>query len=396
MEKAGNGPRKTLGSKLARSVWKRVRSWCRAYHVNRYRDWLDLRERDAAMGDGPQLADAEFATIREFWRKNHALEVKDTVYRMVKRFTGNTPDPRYIANDVFFMDILPAINPLEDCRVFQDKSVYGFYFKDFKRPAELFRCIRGVCYGADNEILSRVACVDKVLGWKRPVCVKPAVDSGEGRNVVLREFSRREEVEALFASYDENFLVQEVVGQSEETKRFNPTSLNTFRIVTLFLNGRFSILASVLRVGGRGHIVDNVGAGGFGVGVEPDGSLQAFAHDASANKVFVAHDGTPLAGCRIPSFPRVCEFVERLHKHLPYVSLIGWDVALDAENRPVLIELNAVKPSATFVQLASGPLFGDRFDEVMAYVRDPARRRGLLRAAGAFRVDAQFPETVCW
>lgn len=395
-EQAGSGPRRTAADKLAHSAWKRFRAWYARRHVRRFRAWLDLRERGAAEGDGPQLTADEFTAISRFWSERYGLSVYDTVYRMVKRFTGETPDPRYIANDLFFMELLPALNPIEDSRVFADKSLAGFYFEDFRRPREFFRCVRGVCYDGHNEVVSRGECAALALACDGPVIVKPTVDSGEGRGVGMRRFGSVAEVESLFADYAENFTVQEVVVQSEETKAFNPTSLNTFRIVTLFLNGRFSVLASVLRVGGKGNLVDNVGAGGFGVGVGPDGALQPFAHDAGANKVLVGHDGSPLAGRRIPSFPRVLEFVERLHRRLPYVGLIGWDVALDGANEPVLIELNAVKPGVTFVQLASGPLFGDRFGEVMDYVKDRVRRKPLSRGAGAFRADAQFPEVVCW
>lgn len=396
MQKLRRGPRRSLVERFDRFVWKRVASWYRRLYFRETAEYLDGLQRaalsrlEAVRGPAAPLASDERAALDELWHGRYGIPYHDTYYRFTKLFTGRF-DPRYIPDDIQYLHILPVINPLSDCRVLQDKSVYGFYFPDVRRPHEVFRVVRGTCYGDGDELISRQEAIRRVLAIGRRLCVKPTVENGEGRGVRFCEFGSPDEVERLFDAYGGNFTVQEIVEQSPETSVFNPTSLNTFRITTLFLGGRFSVLASVLRVGGTGSDVDNVGAGGYGVGVEVDGSFQKIAHDSAGHAITVGHDGLPLEGRRVQSFPRLLEFVERLHRRLPYIGLIGWDVALDSSGEPLLIEFNAASLGISYLQLASGPLYGDRLEEIMDYVSSAKRRRMKGRLPGIWRPDAQFP-----
>lgn len=396
VQELSRGPRRSLLDRFDRFVWKRTAAWYRSFYFNETADYLDGLQRaalsrfEATLGPSAPLTMDERAALDGLWRGRYGIPVRDTYYRFVRLFTGRF-SPQYVPDDIQYLHILPAINPLADCRVLQDKSVYGFYFPDVKRPHEIFRTVRGVCYGEGNEFISRDDAVRRAVAFGRRVCVKPTVENGEGRGVSFLDLGSSDEVERLFDVYNGNFTVQEVVSQSPETAVFNPTSLNTFRINTLFLGGRFSVLATVLRVGGMGSDVDNVGAGGYGVGIEADGSLQKIAHDSSGHAIAVGHDGLPLEGLRVPSFSRVLDFVERLHRRIPYIGLVGWDVALDSYGEPLLIEFNAASLGIAYVQLAFGPLYGDRFEEVMDYVASSEKRRMMRRSPGIWRPDAQFP-----
>ena len=68
----------------------------------------------------------------------------------------------------------------------------------------------------------------------------------------------------------------------------------------------------------------------------------------------------------IPSFPQILDFVKELHFRLPYFRLIGWDVSVDMEGNPVMIEWNR---SAELSQVAHGPAFGDYTEEILANAR---------------------------
>ena len=63
-------------------------------------------------------------------------------------------------------------------------------------------------------------------------------------------------IKEVISSYNGDYVIQEVLKQSNITSKFNPTSLNTFRISTLLLNGEFSVLTAMLRFGKEGSIVD--------------------------------------------------------------------------------------------------------------------------------------------
>jgi hypothetical protein len=59
----------------------------------------------------------------------------------------------------------------------------------------------------------------------------------------------------------------------------------------------------------------------------------------------------------------VLDFVKDLHLRLPYFRLIGWDVSVDVNGEPTMIEWNR---SADLSQVAHGPAFGDYTEEIIA------------------------------
>lgn len=44
---------------------------------------------------------------------------------------------------------------------------------------------------------------------------------------------------------------------------------------------------------------------------------------------------------------------------MPHFRLVSWDIAVDNENNPVLVECNLKFGQLDFHQLNNGPLFGD-------------------------------------
>ena len=66
----------------------------------------------------------------------------------------------------------------------------------------------------------------------------------------------------------------------------------------------------------------------------------------------------------IPNFEKVVKTVERMHYQIPYIKLVGWDIALNGENQPTLIENNF----ASMIQIheaVTGPLFGHLMDDLL-------------------------------
>ena len=73
--------------------------------------------------------------------------------------------------------------------------------------------------------------------------------------------------------------------------------------------------------------------------------------------------GVALDNYLIPSFDMVLAFVKDLHTRLPYFKLIGWDISVDINGQPVMIEWNR---SAELSQVAHGPAFGEYTEEILA------------------------------
>lgn len=74
-------------------------------------------------------------------------------------------------------------------------------------------------------------------------------------------------------------------------------------------------------------------------------------------------------GQSIPSYHKLEETALKLHQQNDKCKLIGWDLALDSESTPILIEGNTIFPGISFEQMCSGPIFRERTDEVIDYLK---------------------------
>ena len=54
---------------------------------------------------------------------------------------------------------------------------------------------------------------------------------------------------------------------------------------------------------------------------------------------------------------------------IPNIGIVGWDVALDSNDNPLLIEVNIGGPGILYEQLCTGPIFGERTQEVIEYCK---------------------------
>ena len=60
----------------------------------------------------------------------------------------------------------------------------------------------------------------------------------------------------------------------------------------------------------------------------------------SEDNILSTDSGIVLDGYCLPSYDKVIEMVKRLHLNLPYFRIVGWDIAIQEDGQPVLIEFN--------------------------------------------------------
>lgn len=69
------------------------------------------------------------------------------------------------------------------------------------------------------------------------------------------------------------------------------------------------------------------------------------------------------------------EFVQYWHqKSFPFASLIGWDIIINEKGKPIVIEINLDSADIAPHQIFNGPIFGDRTDEVLEYMKNNPQR----------------------
>lgn len=154
-------------------------------------------------------------------------------------------------------------------------------------------------------------------------------------------------------------LLEEAVRNPEVIRRMNPSSLNTFRIVTFQLpDVGWVPICSYLKVGREGDVVDNSGAGGLLVRLESDG-MTGLAIDFKTRSDHSHHpdSGAALAGIAISEFPAAEDLAVNASKAFSQMGVLGWDIAL-TESGPMIIEVNAA-PACEYPQVAYGGLVTD-------------------------------------
>ena len=338
------------------------------WHLLRNRKVM-IREESSNMNNLSltNLTKEEYSLVQNRWKGVSIFKVLPKYYQMFKTLEHFSPD--FVSDDLFMPFILRKLNNKSESEAFVHKGLYDILFKDtIDRPVTLINCINGVCYNSAFEPISN----DKVIGLVREendIIIKPTVGSCMGRNV-RKIKGNCQEIDAILSQYGDNYIIQKVVNQSEITAIYNSSSLNTFRISTLNINGKVSLSSLMFRCGQEGAFVDNGGAGGIMIGVDIDGHMREYGYNNKYEKIYNTKGGVIFSEGYFPNMNKIVNKVIDVHKKcLPTMGFAGWDIAIDINNNPIMIEVNLVWPGIQFEQLCQGtPIFGDRTDEVIEFL----------------------------
>ena len=320
---------------------------------------------DRYIGKRPRqpLTTDEKAKVREVW-KSLGFPIRYDFFETCKTLVGF--DAYYLPESLYSPVLKGALNPI----ALWSQMLHSWGSVPPILPAQVpVWDGDGQLYDADYVPISFEAAVEKMCRFEREMIIKPSLNSDSGHNVSKFRGNNRKGIETLLKNSGKNYIVQGVVEQHPALKAFNPTSLNTMRITSLYLNGKVSIISSIFRFGSPGSVVDNTGAGGFVCGITKEGILKDICFDIKMNIYCRTVSDIPFAGQPIPSYEKAIEVIRQSHTRLPNVHLIGWDIAIDETGEPILIEINISYPGIIYEQLCSGPLFGERTGEVIEYVK---------------------------
>lgn len=318
----------------------------------------------------PPLSREEKSAVNQTFGRL-GLKPYDADYRVFKKLVGF--DARYVPDDVQIPYVIKSLNPPAHILALEHKGLYPILYKGMNLPKTLVVCINGVLFDEEMNIVP----VSDTLGLLQSVdkcIIKPTSFSGCGSGIKIVETGTigKTDVEEYITEYKGNFIAQQLVKQSSQMSRLSKNSLNTFRISTLFINGKFSVCSVTCRVGMGDSYLDNVAAGNVMVGVQMDGKFMKKAYDSHYGIHTQTDTGVVFENFRIDAIDKMLSFVEDNHKKcLPHCGFVGWDIALDENDEPVMIEVNLYGAGIHFEQLAvEAPLYGDRTDEVIEYVNN--------------------------
>ena len=300
-------------------------------------------------------------TVIPYWKK-YSVKPKLLWYRLYAENSG-VVDPRYIPDDIWFEYVLPYYSNQRFRRFGEDKCLHGIWFPDVKRPVTVAAQIAGVYYDADYNIITKEEAAERCASYGR-FLIKPSVDTGEG--VRIRFYDgltvTPEDMLREFDAFGCNFIAQEIIKQHPALSALNPTSLNTIRIISFLFENEVHILSSILRVGGDGSRVDNVGAGGYACAVMEDGRLGTTAINRRSERCETNAGGVRFDSVVIPAYKDALDMVKRLHTKLAHFKIIGWDIGINESAEPVMIEFNTAPGQNQF---CCGPTFGELTEKVL-------------------------------
>lgn len=272
----------------------------------------------------------------------------------------------YIPTNLHAVELLCKANDHRRTAAFGDKNMADILLKGVKMPHTLLKRMNGYYYYEGRPVSEEEAI--SLCQNMTDVLFKP-VNLSKGKGIknftVINGRTEKEgkSVSDLFHEYGDNFQIQERVQQHERMSALNPTSVNTLRIVTYRSGMDILLIYAVVRIGKLGSVVDNQCAGGISAIIDEKGCLGKYAFGGyEEDNIEKTDTGVVINGYQLPSYEKAIEAVKKLHYQLPYFNLIGWDICIDKEGDPVLLEFNT-RPGLS--QSAFGPGFGKYTERVL-------------------------------
>lgn len=328
--------------------------------------------------------------VRLAWIRKWSVfgQKADPIYFDVfSHYIGDSVDivPENICHDV----IERILNPVHYDGFYADKNNFDLFFPKGVLPTTILRKMNGFYLDADYNLLEitndKLNSILNNCGCKK-IVIKPTLDSSSGRGVKVAEKlsdsfyivgSEKEIVSYnwLQSNYGSDFIIQEALEQFDYISQFNPTSVNTLRLTVYrsVMNNECFVPSAIMRIGGKGSVVDNAHAGGGFVALKLDGSLGKKVFNQFGESSAIFNDIDFSKEYRIENFDKIVDFAKKVGKCVRNHRLLALDIMVDALGNPRLIEFNTGTTGAYSMwlfQYTWTPAFGNFTDEIIDYCKN--------------------------
>lgn len=230
------------------------------------------------------------------------------------------------------MKIIKTFNNFQDRQLFDDKEKFNVLFEDFI-GREWFK-VKGSDYAYFKSFTTKI----------KKFIVKP-LEGSHGKGIRIIDITKIDDKKKLYKNMsEENVILEELIDQHNELAQFNPTSVNTLRVVTLLCpDNKVRIMTANFRMGNGKKYADNFHHNGIASLLDVDnGTVVTKGMDREFNQyIFHPYSGIKIIGYQIPYWDKIREKVKEAARLVPTVGYIGWDIAINKEGQIIIIEGNA-------------------------------------------------------
>jgi hypothetical protein len=277
----------------------------------------------------------------------------------------------YLPEDIFFNVFERRLNPRLRRDTYRDKNFYDRLGWP-GLPRTVLRVINGELVDRDYRTIDLPAGLALARqSTAEEFVVKPSRETRGGFSVSFVPAQELEQALKPKLKRNSDWIIQEPFKQHHLMAGLNESSVNTLRIMTIRLGGKVSVVSVFLRIGVKGARVDNMSSGSIAVGVKHDRSSKvgrpgAFACDDKLN-LHTSHPdhGYRFDGITLPFLGAAEDLCVRLHEVIPDLGLLSWDIAIDADGAPGVIEFNIGRQEIMTHQACNGPVFAPYIDRVL-------------------------------
>lgn len=319
-----------------------------------------------------EWSEQEKERFTRYWSKEYGRAIPNWWHKLYQSVNG-VFDERYFPDFLFSTELEWRTNPKKYADVLSDKNLLHTLFRvdNLNIPKTYISCSNGIYQDPERKIINEEKAMELASKIGNAV-IKPAIESCSGHNVRIVSMENGIDTRSghtlkdIMSDYAYNFVIQEVVTPCEEIKTLSPNCLSTFRVITYVTDESIFSAPVSMRVGTGNSDVDNIHAGGLGVGVDNDGKLSKYAYKLgygdNNEKIEVHPDSEiPFGGYHIPLIPEMIEMAKQCHALIPMLGILSWDFTIDKDRRITLIEVNTQDQAAWFPQMTNGKaMFGDQ------------------------------------
>lgn len=278
-------------------------------------------------------------------------------------FTEKTGEfyENYIPIDLYVGYIDPYYNDIKAAKYIDNKCYYEYFFHSIPQPDTLVKRVNGLWLNEKNIPVSFEQ-IGAIIAEEEGVFLKECEGTAGGFGVtyISKCDDMLGKLISVSSSISTDIIVQKTIKQHIDMASVNPSSVNSLRIYSILeRDGTVHPYSSVFRVGVGETKVDNYSSGGLSIGITEEGYLRKYGYNKKAER-FEKHPSTGVTfeHYKLPSYDRAIDLVKKAHVLIPHFRSVSWDIAINEEGMPILIEANLCRGGIDLLQLSNGPLFG--------------------------------------